>query len=340
MTQMKWSRCSRNLVLRRLPETSRFLFCVTILAVVLALWIPQLPTWSRHSKLHPSLVAFGDLPTSEDEPAVRDLLGAVEPSDSACNGPPEQTCDTGPASGRPWFGLCGQGRVKSVQNFWEEVSRDPLLRSYYQGFDWERARMFALESPVEAYLNYKKDGRIVRTRKKVALPKGDVIITDGERSVRAYCCNELVLEVDGPPPSPPLSRETEDPGGGGQNLGADPEDLGPVQDPPVPQPDGDLDPLIASFYRSLTPVALGPFPTVVDPPDSGRKEPVHPPIPDFPPVDPDIPVPQDPPPAPVPEPSTLLLFIAGLGGLLATRMWKGPARPTLFQASRCKKTCS
>lgn len=333
---MKLTLRSRNLVFRRLARASCLLFCVSLLAVFLALWIPQLPILTSHSKLHPSLVAFGDLPISEEEPAALDLVGTLDPSDSVSNEPTEQTCETGATSRRHWLGLCGKGRVKSVEDFRKAVSKDPLLRSYYDGFRWDRAKMFELESPVEAYLNYKRDGRILRTRKKVTLPKGDTILTDGARSVRAYCCNELVLELDDPLSLTPAPLDPQDLGGSSLNrsLGADSEDLGLVQDPPEPEPRGYIDPSMAAFYRSVT----GPFPTVVDPPGPGGNDPTPPMNPDLPPVDPFIPVPPDPPPAPVPEPSTLLLFTAGLGGLLAALRRKGPARTPPFQGSRSKES--
>ena len=92
-----------------------------------------------------------------------------------------------------WFGLCAKKSVHSVEDFHRTVTSDPVLSAYYAGFNWESAKMGRLEEETYAFVAHKKGDLIKKTSKPIKLPQGDGYITDGERTARTYCCNDIVL---------------------------------------------------------------------------------------------------------------------------------------------------
>lgn len=117
-----------------------------------------------------------------------------------------------------WFGLCAKKSVHSVEDFRRTVTNDPVLSKYYAGFNWESAKMGHLEEETYAFVAHKKDAVIQKTSKPIKLPRGDGFITDGERTARTYCCNDIVFspsagvpEKDVPMPPVIPSRVPETP---------------------------------------------------------------------------------------------------------------------------------
>lgn len=105
----------------------------------------------------------------------------------------------------PWYGLCPQRSVTSVDDFRQAVLSNPQLAAYYSDFQWDKARLVKTEAPRLVYVSYQKAGTIVRTTRPKRLPQGDLILTDGVRQARAYCCNEVAEITEAPAvPKPPL----------------------------------------------------------------------------------------------------------------------------------------
>ncbi|MEW6440635.1 MAG: PEP-CTERM sorting domain-containing protein [bacterium] len=275
-------------------------------------------------------IPFFVLPTLADEPPEASLIGAGEalPNEPALPGAQDQAAEGSGA--RPWYGLCPEGRVKSVRDFQDEVLADPMLRTYYDGFDWNAAQLIRLEAPVEAYLSYKKNGRIVRTKRKMSLPAGDAIITDGRTWVRAYCCNEAVVENPEAPAAADLSAVSVQPaadqpadaeallGGSGEPVG--PETVLLDSAGAEPAPVTYLEPSVASFYNQVAPHSSPTGPMIV--PSRSREPDPDPPEPPVPPLPPG-----PPPTAPIPEPATLQLLMAGLGAWGAYRWRRRGGKP-------------
>jgi len=63
-----------------------------------------------------------------------------------------------------------------------------------------------LKDDVMAYVAHRKDSVIKKTSKPIKLPKGDGFITDGKRTARTYCCNDIVItpSAGNPPPDLPV----------------------------------------------------------------------------------------------------------------------------------------
>ncbi|MDD2465063.1 MAG: PEP-CTERM sorting domain-containing protein [Desulfobulbus sp.] len=181
-----------------------------------------------------------------------------------------------------WYGLCQKRSVQSLEDFRRTVENDPALSVYYAGFNWEEAKLGNLKEDVMAYVAHREGDVIKKTAKPIKLPKGDGYITDGVRTARTYCCNDIDLtpSAGNPNPSPPL----------GALPPAAPLAATPALLPP------------ASGPRTTT--SSFPLPPIVPWPGTHYSEPPSP-------------TPPAPPTPAVPEPGTLLLMSVGLLALAA-----------------------
>lgn len=200
-----------------------------------------------------------------------------------------------------WYGLCKKNSVRTIADFHQTVSNDPVLKAHYAGFKWENAKVGSLDKATWAYVYYRKNDTIFRKKKPILLPAGDQYITDGMTSVRMHCCNSYATT----PPS---------------DL-----DATPSAGPPMIEKAG-IPPLQDLIAVSAPPSPDEP-PITIEPPPVSEKPPLSPPPPLYPPVHPpsvcvnpcapddkDCENPCEPPPTPpptVPEPHTI--FLLGIG---------------------------
>lgn len=109
-----------------------------------------------------------------------------------------------------WVGLCKKDSIKSIDDFYQQVMSDPILTQHFSDFRWGNAVLTKEESEVVARVAHRAGATIKLTSKPIHLPAGDVRITDGKRTVRAHCCNDIATE----PPAvvePPKTVVTEPP---------------------------------------------------------------------------------------------------------------------------------
>ncbi len=92
-----------------------------------------------------------------------------------------------------WYGLCAKNSIHSVDDFRKTVSNDPVLKTHYADFRWENAEMGRLDQATLAYVYFRKDDKILLTKKPIRLPAGDEYITDGYTRVRTFCCNNYTV---------------------------------------------------------------------------------------------------------------------------------------------------
>jgi hypothetical protein len=188
-----------------------------------------------------------------------------------------------------WYGLCSKNSVRSVEDFRKTVSEDPALQTHYAGFNWERASLGNLQSPMLAYVYFRKDDKIFRKEKPIKLPAGDGYITDGSRTVRTYCCNDYT-------PGPPLAGSPDVGASVSASIPAPSSSSLPVQAPP---PSGSSD--------------SGPLGAVTGWIGGGSSSSSSPGLYSYNPG----------PPTPVPEPGTGLLLGVGVVAFLAgTFAWR------------------
>jgi hypothetical protein len=111
--------------------------------------------------------------------------------------PLQEPLDASSEMSGAYLGLCKKNSIHSVADFRKTVLNDPVLASHFAGFDWEAAKLGTQEKALWTFVSYRRGDEINRTTKPVRLPKGDQYISDGNRTVRTFCCNDY---VSAPPP--------------------------------------------------------------------------------------------------------------------------------------------
>jgi hypothetical protein len=210
------------------------------------------------------------------------------------------------------------GGVENRDELREAIARDPAVASHYRDFDLRVARIIRLQSPRAVYVSYRLQNEIFWTRRRIRLPAGEELITDGVHSARARCGNRIAafrrakvsaleppLRALEPPEVPPLAFR-------GFPRVALLEQLAPPLVPPAlsEQPFG---PILGPF------IPLGGFllPTPCVPP---KRSPGSPPSsarnPCAPPPCTATKTRSCQPASVTPEPGTLLLFLSGAAFLV------------------------
>ncbi len=196
------------------------------------------------------------------------------------------------------------------------MARDGVVRAHYADFDVNHARVVTLTEDRFQYVSYRVKSKVYWTLKKLRIPKGEVLLTDGKNFARTRCGNRLcaVLPEQHALNIPPV-KTLDLPAFTIQLLpkerlafGAPPEipssispeaiftlpTLGPFVPPALP-------PIVAENWPpvEVTPTGVPVLPGV------GFIPTTPPPI---------TPPPVTPPPvAPVPEPASIYLFLIAFG---------------------------
>jgi hypothetical protein len=183
------------------------------------------------------------------------------------------------------------GGVESPEDLKVIIKRDPEIARHLRDFNLQKAMLVKLRKPRAAYVSYRKGDLIYWTRKRVTLAEGELVITDGIRTIRTRCGNDVSDAPKEPTsPSEPATRELE-----------------------TPIPLFPLPPVISNI--------AGPpvFPPIVAPPGTYFPPPV------FIPPGGSLP-PRHGPPVSTPEPSTFLFLCFGAAGILAKSISRKRAR--------------
>lgn len=83
------------------------------------------------------------------------------------------------------------GGVENAQELQKAISNDPTVSQHYAGFHLATARIIRLSDAREAYVAYRKDNQIYWTKRKLTLPAGETLITDGTQQARTRCGNRI-----------------------------------------------------------------------------------------------------------------------------------------------------
>jgi hypothetical protein len=213
-----------------------------------------------------------------------------------------------------------RGGVEDARELKWVAEHDPVVAAHYAGFDYDRAGVVRLALSQTVYLSYRIGNKVYWTRHRVALHKGEKLITDGKMTARTRCGNRVeAVPQQATSSSEPPAAKFEQPIGGGDGTAA--------QSPPVPfqsalmsrpgAPGIGPQPPLSLFSpfsgESWVPLAPPPLPVagVCEPGKKGTgetggetgKKKVN-----------------CGPPESVPEPGTWLLFATGLAGIYFWRM--------------------
>jgi hypothetical protein len=108
------------------------------------------------------------------------------------------------------------------------VGNDPVVAAHYGDFDITKARLASVEEDRLVYVSYRIADRVFWTSKKLMLPKGETVITDGTHEARTRCGNRISETPVGPTskkePSAEMLGKTPEgdfPSAGGPGLGLD-----------------------------------------------------------------------------------------------------------------------
>ena len=104
------------------------------------------------------------------------------------------------------------GGAQSAQELREAVAVDPVVAQHYADFDIAKTRRVTLDAPKLVYVSYRLGNKVFWTKHKVALRKGEAMLSDGPNMARTRCGNRIsVLPVRPNAPAEPSSSELEGP---------------------------------------------------------------------------------------------------------------------------------
>jgi hypothetical protein len=197
------------------------------------------------------------------------------------------------------------GGAHNVNELQAATQRDPVVARHYAGFDFKNARLAEVTQPRLVYLSYRMGNKVYWSRKRIALRKGEKVLTDGKTVARTRCANQISESPKGEasPAEPPM-ESLEQPVGDGTAT-------------QIPYPGNFesslLHPPADGLVSALPPGTTGTgffggsggsqgFPPIAPPRIPARG------------CTPDNPCPPPIPP-PVPEPGTLVLVTSGIAGI-------------------------
>jgi hypothetical protein len=102
------------------------------------------------------------------------------------------------------------GGVLNPDELKHAVEYDPVVSRHFQGFDYQHAHLVKVSAKQALYVSYRIGDRVYWTRRKVSLPPGETLITDGTIAARTRCGNRVARVPLGPSsPLEPLPDELE-----------------------------------------------------------------------------------------------------------------------------------
>ncbi len=196
---------------------------------------------------------------SLDRPIVREPIAVGNPHSLAVNPRAERIV-------YPYSIL--KGGAYDAEELKAKLHADPVAARHYASFDLRYVRPVTLPAGLFAYVSYRKGSDIYWTRKRVLLPVGETLLTDGKFLARARCGNR----VSDTPEQPVAEVPTSEPPELVMNTPEPPESTPPLTpsretptaiENPRPRPRGVTDvPLGPILERpSVVGLPLGPYPT-------------------------------------------------------------------------------
>jgi hypothetical protein len=83
------------------------------------------------------------------------------------------------------------GGAQSAQELKQAALADPVVAQHYSDFDMQKVRRVTLSAPQLMYVSYRIGNNVFWTTHKMALPKGETMLTDGRAMARTRCGNRV-----------------------------------------------------------------------------------------------------------------------------------------------------
>ena len=83
------------------------------------------------------------------------------------------------------------GGVQSAEELKSAVRNDSVVASHYADFDLTRAHVVTLDRDRAVYVSYRMGSEVFWTNRRLALHKGETLITDGTHEARTRCGNRI-----------------------------------------------------------------------------------------------------------------------------------------------------
>ncbi len=83
------------------------------------------------------------------------------------------------------------GGIRTPLALREAAAHDRAISKHYAHFDFNRAHLIRVAEPREVYVSYRIRDTIFWTHKKIRLPVGEMLLTDGKITARAKCGNQI-----------------------------------------------------------------------------------------------------------------------------------------------------
>lgn len=146
-----------------------------------------------------SLRTFTKTPS---EPKTPERM-SVRPAEQSFDISPTPISSSSPAVNRSLFPYSViPGGAHSALDLRNAVRNDPVVAAHYEDFDVTKAHIASLEQDRLVYVSYRIADHVFWTSKKLMLPKGETVITDGTHEARTRCGNRISET-----PAGPISKE-------------------------------------------------------------------------------------------------------------------------------------
>jgi hypothetical protein len=83
------------------------------------------------------------------------------------------------------------GGARSADELKQAIAGDPVVAAHYAGFDLENTRAVRLEQPRLVHVSYRIGNAVYWTQKSLLIRAGETVLTDGVRTARTRCGNQL-----------------------------------------------------------------------------------------------------------------------------------------------------
>lgn len=100
-----------------------------------------------------------------------------------------------------------RGGVYSDTEAQTAAGRDGVVRTHYRDVNLRKLTPVVLDRSVDRYVSFRRNDRIYWTSRRMRVPKGEILLSDGESLVRARCGNRLSET----PQDPTVPRGVEEP---------------------------------------------------------------------------------------------------------------------------------